>query len=46
MDFELEDEYRSFRDTVHRWVENEVPKEWARALEKDEHAYPMPFGTS
>ena len=41
MDFELEDEYRSFRDTVHRWVENEVPKEWARALEKDEHAYPF-----
>jgi len=41
MDFELSEEHRSFRDMVHRWVENEVPKEWARELEKDEQNYPF-----
>ncbi|MDT0509732.1 acyl-CoA dehydrogenase family protein [Novosphingobium sp. MMS21-SN21R] len=41
MDFELPEEYRSFRDMVHRWVDAEVPKEWARKLEADEHAYPF-----
>lgn len=41
MNFELPEEYRSFRDMVHRWVDAEVPKEWARKLEADEHAYPF-----
>ncbi|PZU11228.1 MAG: acyl-CoA dehydrogenase [Sphingobium sp.] len=41
MDFELPEEYRSFRDMVRRWVDNEAPKDWARALEKDEHQYPF-----
>lgn len=31
MDFELPEEYRSFRDMVRRWVNSEVPKDWARA---------------
>ncbi len=41
MDFELPEEYRSFRDMVRRWVDKEAPKDWARALEKDEHNYPF-----
>lgn len=41
MNFELPEDYAAFRDTVRRWVQNEVPKEWARALEKDEHNYPF-----
>jgi acyl-CoA dehydrogenase len=41
LDFELPEEHRAFRDTVHRWVEAEVPKEWARKLEMDEHNYPF-----
>ena len=41
MDFELPEEHRSFRDTIRRWVDNEVPKEWARKLEADEDNYPF-----
>jgi len=41
LDFELPEEHRAFRDTVHRWVEAEVPKSWARKLEMDEHNYPF-----
>ena len=41
MDFELPEEYRAFCDMARRWVDNEVPKEWARDLEKDEHNYPF-----
>jgi len=41
MDFELPEEYRAFRDMVRRSVDNEAPKDWARALEKDEHNYPF-----
>jgi alkylation response protein AidB-like acyl-CoA dehydrogenase len=41
MDFELPEEYRAFQDMVRRWVDKEVPKEWARSLEKDEHNYPF-----
>jgi acyl-CoA dehydrogenase len=41
MDFELPEEYRAFRDMVRKWVDNEVPKAWARDLEKDEHNYPF-----
>jgi alkylation response protein AidB-like acyl-CoA dehydrogenase len=40
MDFELPEEYGAFRDMVRRWVDAEVPKEWARKLEADEHNYP------
>ncbi len=41
MDFELPEEHRAFRDMMRRWVENEVPKDWARKLEADEHNYPF-----
>lgn len=41
MDFELSEENRLFKDTVDKWVSNEIPKEWARALELDEHNYPF-----
>ena len=41
MDFTLSEEHEAFRDTVHRWVEAEVPKSWSRALEADEHNYPF-----
>jgi len=41
MDFELPEEHLAFRDVVRRWVDNEVPKEWARKLEADEHNYPF-----
>ncbi len=40
MDFSLAEEYRAFQDTVHRWVDAEVPKSWSRELERDEHNYP------
>lgn len=41
MDFDLSEEHAAFRDVVHRWVESEVPKSWARELEADEHHYPF-----
>lgn len=41
MNFELSDEHQNFRDMVHKWVEKEAPKSWARELEKDEHNYPF-----
>lgn len=41
MEFELPEEHRAFRDTIRRWVENELPKDWARKLEADEHSYPF-----
>jgi len=41
MDFALPEEYRAFRDMVHRWVDAQAPKQWARALERDEHNYPF-----
>jgi alkylation response protein AidB-like acyl-CoA dehydrogenase len=40
MHFDLSEEQQSFRDMVRRWVDKEAPKDWARALEKDEHNYP------
>jgi acyl-CoA dehydrogenase len=40
MHFDLSEEQQSFRDIVRRWVDKEAPKDWARALEKDEHNYP------
>ncbi len=41
MDFNLPEEYQQFRDMVRRWVDAEVPKSWARELERDEHHYPF-----
>src|SRR3546814_11592928 len=41
MDFGLAEEYQAFRDVARRWVDAEVPKSWARELEKDEHNYPF-----
>lgn len=40
MDFDLPEEHASFRDMVRRWVTSEVPKDWSRKLEADEHNYP------
>jgi acyl-CoA dehydrogenase len=37
----LSEEHEAFRDMVRRFVEAEIPKDWARALEKDEHNYPI-----
>ncbi len=41
MDFELTQEQQAFRESVTRWVATEVPKSWARELERDEHNYPF-----
>jgi alkylation response protein AidB-like acyl-CoA dehydrogenase len=41
MDFELNEEQRSFRDVIHRWVDAEAPKDWMRELEADEENYPF-----
>jgi alkylation response protein AidB-like acyl-CoA dehydrogenase len=41
MDFSLSEEQQTFRDMVRRWVDQEAPKSWARALERDEEHYPF-----
>jgi alkylation response protein AidB-like acyl-CoA dehydrogenase len=41
MDFELPEEAVLFKDGVRRWVDAEVPKSWARELEKNEQEYPF-----
>ena len=41
MDFELTQEQQAFRESITRWVAAEVPKSWARELERDEHNYPF-----
>jgi alkylation response protein AidB-like acyl-CoA dehydrogenase len=41
MNFELSEEVQLFRDTVHRWVDQECPKDWCRELERREHVYPQ-----
>ena len=41
MNFELEEEYVMFRDTVRTWVDRECPKDWCRELERQEHVYPQ-----
>ncbi len=41
MDFALPEEHEAFRETARRWVDSELPKSWARALEADEHNYPF-----
>jgi acyl-CoA dehydrogenase len=40
MDFNLTEEQTAFRDTVHRWVDAELPKDLMRKLEADEENYP------
>tara|TARA_R110000824_G_scaffold13280_5_gene57871 strand:+ start:11392 stop:12555 length:1164 start_codon:yes stop_codon:yes gene_type:complete len=40
MDFNLTEEQIAFRDTVHRWVDAELPKDLMRKLEADEENYP------
>ncbi|WP_417622388.1 acyl-CoA dehydrogenase family protein [Parasphingorhabdus sp.] len=40
MDFNLTEEQVAFRDTVHRWVDAELPKDLMRRLEADEENYP------
>jgi acyl-CoA dehydrogenase len=41
MDFELTEEQKLFQETVHRWVDNETPKAWAREIERKESEYPF-----
>jgi len=41
MDFELSDEMKLFNEAVRDWVDHEVPKSYARELEKHEHDYPF-----
>lgn len=41
MNLELPEEHRAFRDVVRRFIEKEIPKDWARTLEADEHNYPF-----
>jgi len=41
MDFDLTDEQKLFRSTVHEWVEKEAPKSYANELERREHEYPF-----
>ena len=40
MDFRLTEEQELFAKTVREFVNREAPKEWARALERDEHEFP------
>lgn len=41
MDLHLSEEHRAFRDMAERFVAAEMPKDWARELEKHEHDYPF-----
>jgi alkylation response protein AidB-like acyl-CoA dehydrogenase len=41
MDFELSEDVVLFREMVHRWVDQECPKDWCRELERREHVYPQ-----
>jgi acyl-CoA dehydrogenase len=40
MDFRLTEEQELFAKSVRDFVNREAPKEWARALERDEHEFP------
>jgi acyl-CoA dehydrogenase len=40
MDFRLSEEQEMFRKSVRDYVNRELPKSWARDLEKDEHTFP------
>lgn len=41
MNFELSEELQLFRDSIHKWVDQECPKGWCRELERKEHQYPQ-----
>lgn len=41
MDFEFSEENVAFRDMVEKWVRTEIPKEWSRQMERQEHDYPF-----
>ncbi len=41
MNLELPEEHRAFRDMVESFVAAEMPKQWARNLERNEHEYPF-----
>jgi acyl-CoA dehydrogenase len=41
MDLELSDEHRAFREMAERFVAAEMPKAWARELERQEESYPF-----
>lgn len=41
MNFELTDEQQMFRDMARSWVDKEVPKSYAREIERKEHEYPF-----
>jgi acyl-CoA dehydrogenase len=41
MDFRLSEEQELFRKSVRDFVNRELPKSWARELEKDEHRFPQ-----
>lgn len=40
MDFSLNEEQLAFQDSVRRWVNAEVPKKWARDIERANEDYP------
>ena len=40
MDFRFSEEQELFRKSVRDFVNRELPKSWARELEKDEHEFP------
>ncbi|HEY9091337.1 acyl-CoA dehydrogenase family protein [Parasphingorhabdus sp.] len=41
MNLELPEEHRAFKDMVDSFVAAELPKDWARELERKEHEYPF-----
>lgn len=41
LNLELPEEHRAFREMVNRFVNERMPKDWARELERDEHNYPF-----
>jgi len=41
MNFEISEEVQAFKDMARRWVDAEVPKSWARELERNEYEYPF-----
>ena len=41
MDFRLSEEQEMFRKSVRDYVNRELPKSWAREIEKNEKTYPL-----
>lgn len=41
METDLSEEHRAFRDMVERYVAAEMPKDWAREIERKEDEYPF-----